>query len=357
MTSILTNNGAIVALKTLRGINMDLNKTQESISTGKRVNNAAQGSAVWAVSKIMETDEASFRTINDGLTVAGSVVASAVEGAEKIQEYLKGIKTRLEASFQPEQDTAANWSEIKELYGQIKSEIDSRQVNGVNLLKDVETTGKLPDAVKTAQDAVNAAVKAVDENVAAHAADPATPIETALVTAVTTAKETLAAAHETARAEDTNTSVTSTYKVLSSLDRSVGNENTTVSTIDISNANLASTVYNTLGEYFGSDKSVPDFTDATDTDFTDMLRAVETAISNTVKAGATPGAKQSRIEGQAKTVRSLADSLKTSIGALVDTNLEEASARLQALQTQQQLGIQSLSIANQAPGAVMALFR
>jgi flagellin len=37
--------------------------------------------------------------------------------------------------------------------------------------------------------------------------------------------------------------------------------------------------------------------------------------------------------------------------------MEEASARLQALQTQQQLGIQSLSIANQAPGAVMSLFR
>ncbi|MBM3606676.1 MAG: flagellin, partial [Alphaproteobacteria bacterium] len=45
------------------------------------------------------------------------------------------------------------------------------------------------------------------------------------------------------------------------------------------------------------------------------------------------------------------------MGALVDADMEESSARLQALQTQQQLGIQSLSIANQAPGAVMALFR
>ena len=53
----------------------------------------------------------------------------------------------------------------------------------------------------------------------------------------------------------------------------------------------------------------------------------------------------------------LMDSMKAGIGSMVDADMEEASARLQALQTQQQLGIQSLSIANQAPGAVMALFR
>ncbi|VAW08005.1 Flagellin protein FlaA, partial [hydrothermal vent metagenome] len=41
----------------------------------------------------------------------------------------------------------------------------------------------------------------------------------------------------------------------------------------------------------------------------------------------------------------------------VDADLEEASARLQSLQVQQQLGIQALSIANQAPNAILGLFR
>ena len=49
--------------------------------------------------------------------------------------------------------------------------------------------------------------------------------------------------------------------------------------------------------------------------------------------------------------------MKTGIGSLVDADMEEASARLQALQTQQQLGIQALSIANQAPSSILALFR
>jgi flagellin len=56
-------------------------------------------------------------------------------------------------------------------------------------------------------------------------------------------------------------------------------------------------------------------------------------------------------------VTSLVDSLKSGIGSMVDANMEEASARLQALQVQQQLATQSLSIANQAPQNILALFR
>ena len=50
-------------------------------------------------------------------------------------------------------------------------------------------------------------------------------------------------------------------------------------------------------------------------------------------------------------------SLKAGIGSLVDADMEEASARLQALQVQQQLGIQSLSIANSSSQNILALFR
>ena len=53
----------------------------------------------------------------------------------------------------------------------------------------------------------------------------------------------------------------------------------------------------------------------------------------------------------------LADELNKGIGNLVDADLAKESARLQALQTKQQLGIQSLSIANQAPSTLLALFR
>ena len=66
---------------------------------------------------------------------------------------------------------------------------------------------------------------------------------------------------------------------------------------------------------------------------------------------------QKRIEIQSEFVGQLTDSLKTGIGAMVDTDMEEASARLQALQVQQQLATQALSIANQQPQGLLSLFR
>ena len=63
------------------------------------------------------------------------------------------------------------------------------------------------------------------------------------------------------------------------------------------------------------------------------------------------------MQTQANFISNLTDSLKSGIGAMVDADMEAASARLQALQVQQQLGAQSLSIANQAPQTILSLFR
>jgi flagellin len=56
-------------------------------------------------------------------------------------------------------------------------------------------------------------------------------------------------------------------------------------------------------------------------------------------------------------VAKLSDELNTGIGNLVDADLAKESAKLQALQTKQQLGIQALSIANSAPQSILSLFR
>ena len=56
MSSILTNNGAMVALQTLKSINMRLTDTQNEISTGKSVATAKDNAADWAIAKVMESD-------------------------------------------------------------------------------------------------------------------------------------------------------------------------------------------------------------------------------------------------------------------------------------------------------------
>lgn len=87
------------------------------------------------------------------------------------------------------------------------------------------------------------------------------------------------------------------------------------------------------------------------------LDAVETQLQAAIDAAAALGSAQTRIEAQDGFLQKQMDSITVDMGALVDADMEEASARLQALQVQQQLGIQALSIANQAPQSILSLFR
>jgi flagellin len=69
------------------------------------------------------------------------------------------------------------------------------------------------------------------------------------------------------------------------------------------------------------------------------------------------GANSRTIQNQTTFISDLGDTLNDSIGSIVDADLAKASASLQALQIRQQLGTQSLSIANQAPSALLSLFK
>jgi flagellin len=69
------------------------------------------------------------------------------------------------------------------------------------------------------------------------------------------------------------------------------------------------------------------------------------------------GANSRTIANQTSFISDLGDTLNDSIGSIVDADLAKASASLQALQIRQQLGTQSLSIANQAPSALLSLFK
>lgn len=87
------------------------------------------------------------------------------------------------------------------------------------------------------------------------------------------------------------------------------------------------------------------------------LQDIEGMLQTSIDAAASFGSSQKRIDIQNEFVGKLSDSLKTGIGVMVDTDMEEASARLQALQVQQQLATQALSIANQQPQGSLSLFR
>jgi flagellin len=90
---------------------------------------------------------------------------------------------------------------------------------------------------------------------------------------------------------------------------------------------------------------------------TAVLAQLTTSISATNQALGNLGSQSKEISNHNTFVQQLSDQLTTGVGNLVDADLARESARLQALQVQQQLGTQALSIANQAPQIILSLFK
>jgi len=84
---------------------------------------------------------------------------------------------------------------------------------------------------------------------------------------------------------------------------------------------------------------------------------VDAAISNVTQAASAIGTARSRITSQSTFIASLQSSIDTGVGSMVNADLNTASTRLQALQVQQQLGVQSLAIANQSAQSILKLFQ
>ncbi|CUW92484.1 Flagellin A (fragment) [Agrobacterium genomosp. 2 str. CFBP 5494] len=88
-----------------------------------------------------------------------------------------------------------------------------------------------------------------------------------------------------------------------------------------------------------------------------MVSFVDKQLQSMTSAAADLGSVKMRIELQENFVNKLTDSLDKGIGRLVDAEMNEESTKLKALQTQQQLAVQALSIANNDSQSILSLFR
>jgi len=140
MSSILTNSSSMVALQTLKGINSNLSKTQDEISTGKSVASAKDNAAVWAISKVMEADVKGFKGISDSLALGESTVAVARQAAETVTDLLTEVKGKIVAAQEDNVDRAKIQTDIDALVDQINTVVGAAQFNGLNLVDGSQTT-------------------------------------------------------------------------------------------------------------------------------------------------------------------------------------------------------------------------
>ncbi len=505
MSSILTNTGAMVALQTLQSVNANLNTTQNEISTGKSVASAKDNAAVWAISKVMDSDVKGFKGISDGLSLGLSSVAVGRQAAETVTDLLTDIKGKIVAAQEENVDRSKIQTDIAALRDQIESVVNAAQFNGLNIVKGTDAVNVLSSldrdssgnvtasqisvarqdlttdagVFNTGGTSLNANAQASDSTITNTGNSAAITFNTGAYTTaglmarltvdgvqidfegatgldqddaaaffegqinalqldgisasrvnnvltVTSTRGfegvnvgvsnlagdaagtqitdlngdtvTLASGSIDERAQNVTFSGTAGvqngdgYRVsvgsqvfdyvagpgqnfedvargLKAAIDAAGMDGITTQVdqdangawqlkIDNSEASVGfSAIGNAGGQASGGLFGLDGIDVTTEAGARAALDNIESMIGRAIDSSASFGSAQGRIETQNNFVGKLVDSLRAGIGTLVDADMEAASARLQALQVQQQLATQSLSIANQQPQNILSLFR
>jgi flagellin len=293
-SSILTNNGAMIALQNLEATSSSLNTVQNDISTGLSVNSAKDNASSWVVSTTMNTNIASLTQVGQNLGNADSILGTAVSGSSEISSLISQIRAAVTSTQDPSSDVAATQNEVDQMVNQINATVTSSNFNGVNLIDGSNSSG-ISFLAATANDyTVNGAASTTISS--GNGAD--------LTTSSGTSDATMKAL----------------YNLVDSAGSGGGLAAITASNLDAS------------------------------------LKTIDTAASTVKNAAAQFGAVQQNVESQQTFVSNLSSTLQSGVGNMVDANMTAESAKLSALQVQQQLGTQALSIANQAPQMLLKLF-
>lgn len=270
MSSLLTNTSAMTALQTLRSTNSALEETQNRISTGKKVNTAADNAAYWSISVSMTTQSKTLGAAQEALGIGKGVIDTAKTALEESIKIAENMQAKLATIGASGVDEATVRKDVDELGKQIVAISKAASFQGVNLLS---TAGSAAGAT--------------------------------IVTGYTQG------------------------------DVSDGTGGT-VTTIAVAGYDLEGAFADTS---------------------TATASTVEGLLSSMRTSAATLGGYSTRIASQSDFNSKLIDAIDRGVGTLVDADMNAESARLSALQVQQQLGVQALSIANQSSQTILSLFR
>ncbi|CAN7241477.1 flagellin [Rhizobium sp. LjRoot98] len=319
MTSILTNSSAMAALSTLRSISSDMETTQGRISSGLKVGTAADNSAYWSIATTMKSDNKALSTVQDALGLGAAKTDTAYTGLNAAIDVVSEIKAKLVAAREPGVDKLKINKELTELKNQLVSTAQSASFSGENWLYNDST------AALGTKEMVGSFTRDASGNVAVGVLK-----------------------------FDASTSV-----LIDTKDATKGQLTKDISVTQPSGATTAAATYRLVSAGgTGATGTVIELTATTsDDNIEGMISAVDKMLTNLTDSAATLGATNKRIGMQDDFMADLMDVIDKGVGRLVDADMNEESTRLKALQTQQQLGIQALSIANSDSQNILSLFR
>ncbi len=414
--SINTNVGAQIALQTLNATNAALTNTQNRISTGLKVADAKDDSAVYSIAQTLRSQNSALDQVTASLNRGVSTLGVANTAGTAISDLLTQAQSAVLAASDKSLDAqsrAAYQQKYNSLATQITTYIKNASFNGVNLLdgstqtysalansdgtQNISVAGQnlslstgysggtvgvpatltapgAPAIAATALTQDSAFTVSVDGGTAVtvnlyangganhdgkySAADIAAAINNTpgLAGVASTVGSTLSLASTTG---GTGSSVTLGVPATGNGDfTNVGTLQTKLGGFTAATAagtGATSTFTETGGGGLILISGNEQFTATTN--YADLITKLKASIANVSTALGSLGASANALTNHLTFISKLQDSLTTGIGNLVDADVAKESANLTALQTKQQLGVQALSIANSAPQAILALFK
>jgi flagellin len=295
-SSILTNASALTALQALNMTQQNLQHTENQVSTGLKISTAADNAAYWSIGTKMNSQVSALGAVSDALNESSSLLSTMTTALNSTITIMSSIVTNLEAAEQPGADQKSIQTAIKAQQQQLVNIGAAANFNGQNFL-DTSAPGTVG-------------------LVASY--DVATGVSTINID---TTKTQLFESASTAATQGILGSSGTNYTAASIL------------SLDITASGV------------------------TNGDIQNMLADVQSALSAITTASSTLGATTTNVTNQQTFITALSDSLTTGVSSLVDADMNQASTRLSALQVQQQLGIQALSIANSNTQLILKLFQ
>lgn len=394
--SVVTNNNALAALQALNNTQRSMTMTQNRITTGMKVAGAADNASTFTIAQGMRGDVSGLKAASQSISLGKSTVGVALSAAQQISDKLNDLKGKVTEGQQQNVDLAKIQQDMNSIVQSITDIGSAAQFNGVNLLNNTKPNGL--DVLTGLNRTTATSVSIASTNVKAQNLTTATlGISSLSVTGNTNVKFTEGSTF--AIATGNNISITATNAAGNAINHTfeftTGAALTTATTTTDTGAagtvahavviSATDTVQQKLAKAFDVMRDAGFTVNSNEDGSFDVQSAgtitatantatgltaggigtaasaafssVEAAINTVNSAVAALGTSSNSLDASAKFVSSLTDSLTTGVGQLVDADMAEESANLQALQTRQQLGIQALSIANSQPGSILSLFR
>jgi len=314
MAYTIQDPAALTALNVMRGLGKDNDKIQQQISSELRIQTAADDATYWSYAQTLRTDGNSLKTIDDALGLGAAKIDTTYTSMNSLIDLVSSIKATLVSAADPANDRDKLNTTLQQLKAQLQSAVTGTSFSGENWLYN--NSSSMPDTRSV---------------VGGYTRGP------------------------NGQFYPENISVPSSNLVM--IDGRDASKGLLTKAIDPDTGRTGSQYFllnaNSSTPAAGTEISLSASTSTQD--LADMQAVVEKILASLNTTASGLGIMQNQVDARSDYISKMMDSLHTTVGALVDTDMDEASTRQTAIQSQLSIATEAMNILNNSAGNILIL--